>query len=49
MLEKQHILLLDDPGQQPFDAQSRAVLTEIIEGRHGKSSTIIPTQIPVGA
>ena len=48
-LEKQHLLILDDFGLQPFDAQSRAALMEIIEDRHGKSSTIITSQIPVGA
>ena len=48
-LEKQHVLILDDFGLQPFDVQSRAALMEIIEDRHGKSSTIITSQIPVGA
>ena len=31
----------------PLDAQSRSVLMEIIEDRHGKSSTIITSQIPI--
>lgn len=48
-LEKQHLLILEDFGLQPFDALSRAALMEIIEDRHGKSSTIITSQIPVGA
>lgn len=46
-IEKQHILLIDDFGIQPLDAQSRSALMEIIEDRHGKSSTIITSQIPV--
>jgi DNA replication protein DnaC len=46
-IEKQHILLIDDFGIQPLDAQSRSALMEIIEDRHGKSSTIISSQIPV--
>jgi DNA replication protein DnaC len=46
-IEKQHILLIDDFGIQPLDAQSRAILMEIIEDRHGKSSTIITSQVPV--
>lgn len=46
-LEKQHLLLIDDFGITPLDAQSRASLLEIIEDRHGKSSTIITSQIPV--
>jgi len=48
-LQKQHVLILDDFGLQPFDVQSRAALMEIIEDRHGTSSTIITSQIPVGA
>jgi len=46
-IERQHILLIDDFGIQPLDAQSRAILMEIIEDRHGKSSTIITSQVPV--
>ena len=46
-IEKQHLLLIDDFGIQPLDAQSRSALMEIIEDRHGKSSTIITSQVPV--
>ena len=46
-IERQHILLIDDFGIQPLDAQSRSALMEIIEDRHGKSSTIITSQVPV--
>lgn len=46
-IEKQHVLLIDDFGIQPLDAQSRSTLLEIMEDRHGKSSTIITSQIPV--
>lgn len=46
-IEKQHVLLIDDFGIQPLDAQSRSTLMEIMEDRHGKSSTIITSQIPV--
>jgi len=46
-IEKQHLLIIDDFGLQPLDAQSRAALMEIIEDRHGKCSTIITSQIPV--
>lgn len=46
-LERQHLLILDDFGIQPLDAQSRAMLMEIIEDRHGKGSTIITSQVPV--
>jgi DNA replication protein DnaC len=46
-IEKQDALILDDFGVQPFDAQSRALLLDIIEDRHGKRSTIITAQVPV--
>lgn len=46
-IERQHVLLIDDFGIQPLDAQSRSALMEIIEDRHGKASTIITSQIPV--
>lgn len=48
-MERQHLLILDDFGIQPFDAQNRAALMEIIEDRHGKKSTIITSQVPVTA
>lgn len=46
-LERQHLLILDDFGIQPLDAQSRAALMEIVEDRHGKSSLVIISQVPV--
>lgn len=46
-MERQHLLLIDDFGITPLDAQNRATLLEIIEDRHGKSSTIITSQLPV--
>ena len=46
-IEKQHLLLIDDFGIQPLDAQSRSALMEIIEDRHGKTSVIITSQVPV--
>jgi len=46
-IEKKQLLLIDDFGIQPLDAQSRSALMEIIEDRHGKSSTIITSQIPI--
>jgi DNA replication protein DnaC len=46
-MEKQDLLILDDFGIQPFDAQGRASLMEIIEDRHGRSSFIITSQVPV--
>jgi DNA replication protein DnaC len=46
-IERQHLLVIDDFGIQPLDAQSRSTLMEIMEDRHGKSSTIITSQVPV--
>ena len=46
-MERQHLLLIDDFGITPLDAQSRATLMEIMEDRHQKSSTIITSQLPV--
>ena len=46
-IEKMDLLILDDFGMQPLDAQSRASLLDIIEDRHGKHSTIITSQLPV--
>lgn len=46
-MERQHLIILDDFGIQPLDAQSRSMFMEIIEDRHGKCSTIITSQVPV--
>lgn len=46
-LERQHLLILDDFGIQPLDAQSRSTLMEIVEDRHGKTSIIITSQVPI--
>lgn len=46
-IERQHIFIIDDFGIQPLDAHSRSALMEIIEDRHGKSSTIITSQVPI--
>lgn len=46
-IEKQDLLIIDDFGLQPLDAQNRSALMEIIEDRHGKASTIITSQVPI--
>ena len=46
-MEKQELLIIDDFGMQPLDAQSRAILMEIIEDRHGKRSMLFTSQVPV--
>ena len=46
-IEKQNLLIIDDFGIHPIDAEMRLALLEIIEDRHGKNSTIITSQLPV--
>jgi DNA replication protein DnaC len=46
-IEKQDLLIIDDFGIQPLDQQSRTILMEIIEDRHGKKSTLLTSQVPV--
>lgn len=46
-IERQDLLIMDDFGIQPLDTQSRGMLMEIIEDRHGKHSTIVTSQVPV--
>jgi DNA replication protein DnaC len=46
-IEKKDVLILDDFGIQPLDAQGRALLLDIIEDRHSKRTTIITSQVPV--
>jgi len=46
-IERQHLLILDDFGIQPFDQQGRSILMDIIEDRHGRGSLIITSQVPV--
>ena len=48
-LAKVDILILDDFGLAPFDAQQQNDLMEIIEDRHARRSTIISSQLPVSA
>jgi DNA replication protein DnaC len=46
-IEKQDLLIIDDFGINPLDTQNRSSLMEIIEDRHGKTSTIIASQVPI--
>lgn len=46
-MERQQLVIIDDFGIQPLDAQSRSMFMEIIEDRHGKGSTLITSQVPV--
>ena len=46
-IEQQNLIILDDFGLQPLDIQSRLILLEILDDRHGRLSTIITSQLPV--
>jgi DNA replication protein DnaC len=48
-LAKTKVLILDDLGLAPMSASERRDLLEVIEDRHGLSSTIVSAQLPVGA
>lgn len=48
-LAKANLLILDDFGLTHLDEKQQMDLMEIIEDRHGKSSTIIVSQLPVGS
>jgi len=48
-IERMDLLILDDFGIQPFDAQARMLLMEIIEDRHGRKSTLFAGQVPINA
>ena len=46
-LQRQQLLLIDDFGLEVLDNQSRLMLLEILEDRHGRASSIFVSQIPV--
>lgn len=46
-IEKTELLVIDDWGMYPLDAQGARDVFEILEGRSGRGSTIIVSQIPV--
>jgi DNA replication protein DnaC len=45
--EKTHLLILDDFGLHPLDADTRLALLQILEDRYGKKSVVITSQLPV--
>jgi DNA replication protein DnaC len=44
---KMDVIILDDFGLEPLDAQSRLTLLEILEDRHGRKSSVFVSQLPV--
>jgi DNA replication protein DnaC len=43
------LLILDDWGLQPLDAQARHDLLEILEDRYGRKSTVVTSQLPTAS
>jgi DNA replication protein DnaC len=48
-IERQDLFIIDDFALNPLDNHSRTAFMEILEDRHGKSSTIITSQVPPDA
>ena len=46
-LSKAKILILDDLGLAPMNAQERCDLLEVVEDRHGLTSTLVTAQLPI--
>ena len=46
-VEKVHLLILDDFGLQPLEANIRLALLQILEERYNRKATIIVSQLPV--
>lgn len=46
-LQKHDLVILDDFGLQPFDAESRLMLLELFEDRYGEKSVLIATQLGI--
>jgi len=46
-LAKVDVLILDDLGLLPLNADQRRDLLEIVDDRHGRKSTIVTSQLPV--
>jgi DNA replication protein DnaC len=49
LLARTDLLILDDFGLKPLQQQERHDLLELIEDRHGLRSTLITSQLPIGA
>lgn len=46
-LEKTNLLILDDFGLQPLNADTRLALLQILEDRYKRKATIVASQLPV--
>src|SRR5439155_11305878 len=47
-LERTRLLIIDDWGPEPLNAEQRRVLLEIIDDRDGSGSLLITSQVPIG-
>ena len=47
MLERTKLLIIDDWGPEPLNAEQRRDLLEIVDDRYEKGSLLITSQIPV--
>jgi DNA replication protein DnaC len=47
-LARVQVLILDDWGITPLTAEQRRDLLEIVDDRHGRASTVVTSQLPVG-
>jgi DNA replication protein DnaC len=47
-LERTRLLILDDWGPEPFNAEQRRDLLEIVDDRYDRGSLLITSQLPVG-
>lgn len=45
-LERTRLLILDDWGPEPFNAEQRRDLLEIVDDRYDRGSLIITSQLP---
>lgn len=46
-MDKSDLIILDDFGLQPLDANSRLALLQILEDRYERKSVIIVSQLPL--
>ena len=46
-LERTRLLIIDDWGPEPLNAEQRRDLLEIVDDREGKGSLLITSQVPV--
>lgn len=46
-ISKKRLLIVDDFGLEVLDTASRLILLEILEDRHGRSSSVFGSQLPV--